>query len=147
MGEGGLSTEFAVIVVVVALFLLRFYVWPKKSRRQKQIEKAREEALERESAMWGGGVERTSFPARPNQPWDPYDNSLVGRAAWSSRAKPTGPSAPTGLPDAPSPPPPPAPPFGGKFGPEYLTGLMRRDVHPRDRRRHPYVLPRSRSCS
>jgi hypothetical protein len=114
MGE----SEYGLIIgfVVFALLWLRFYLWPKKTKREKQIEKAREEALERESAMW----EPTS--ERPHQPWDPYDDSLVGRVAWASRAKPIGPSAPTGLPDAP---PPPGPQFGEKFGPQYLTGALK----------------------
>jgi hypothetical protein len=118
MGE----SEYGLIIgfVVFALLWLRFYLWPKKTRQEKQIEKAREEALERESAMWEPTSQRP-----PNQPWDPYDDSLVGRVAWASRAKPMGPSAPTGLPDAPPPPPPPAPPLGGKFGPQYLTGALK----------------------
>jgi hypothetical protein len=150
MGDAHLSTGFVVFVVVGAFVWLRFYLWPKKSKADRE-----KEERDRRKAIANG----TLVEVPPLEDGEPYHDMFDKKVNWkppqsNPAQQPMGPGAPAGVaPMGPSAPsglsaPTPPVPFGGRVGPESLTGAMRqqstealqviREHFPRDK--YPFVI-------
>jgi hypothetical protein len=135
MEDAHLSTQFVIVVIVLTLLWLRFFLWPKKTKREKEREAVREEARDREREMRGEPKPLTKREAKreaewqkekeewvrsgglievpdlePGEPWDDMLDKMINyEPPGSTRYQPMGPGAPTGLPPMPPPPVPSAP--------------------------------------